>query len=77
VPAGHSGAVPSQRLLLSTLPEGREGLLLAGHESSSDSTEWLLNDVLQPSRRRGPLWIVEPPLVTGARMSVNDPFRSF
>jgi hypothetical protein len=23
--------------------------------------------------RQGPLWIVEPPLSTGERMSVNDP----
>jgi hypothetical protein len=26
--------------------------------------------------RQGPLWIVEPPLSTGERMSVNDPFQS-
>jgi hypothetical protein len=25
--------------------------------------------------RQGPLWIVEPPLSTGERMSVNDPNR--
>jgi hypothetical protein len=26
--------------------------------------------------RQGPLWIVEPPLSTGERMSVNDPLQS-
>ena len=26
--------------------------------------------------RQGPLWIVEPPLSTGERMSVNDPLLS-
>jgi hypothetical protein len=25
--------------------------------------------------RQGPLWIVEPPLSTGERMSANDPQR--
>ena len=25
--------------------------------------------------RQGPLWIVEPPLSTGERMSVNDPLQ--
>jgi hypothetical protein len=27
--------------------------------------------------RQGPLWIVEPLLSTGERMSVNDPMRPF
>ena len=27
--------------------------------------------------RQGPLWIAEPPLGTGKRMSVNDPLLSF
>ena len=27
--------------------------------------------------RQGPLWIVEPPLSTGERMSVNDPLRTY
>jgi hypothetical protein len=31
------------------------GLQPAGHGSSSDSTERLLNDVLQPSTHQGPL----------------------
>jgi len=30
-------------------------LELAGHGSSSDSTEWPLNDVLQRSKRKDPL----------------------
>jgi hypothetical protein len=45
--------------------------------SSSDSTERPLNDVHQPVMRRGPLWIVEPPLSIGERMSANDPDQPF
>ena len=35
-----------------------------------------LNEVEQPVMRKGPLCIVEPPLSTGERMSVNDPKQS-
>jgi hypothetical protein len=47
--------------------------LLAGRRHCRDSTERLLKDIQQPVMRQGPLWIVEPPLSTGERMSVNDP----
>jgi hypothetical protein len=30
----------------------------------------------QPVMRQWPLWIVEPPLSTGERMSVNNPKRT-
>ena len=32
-----------------------------------------LNGVLQPSRREIPVWIVEPPLSVGERLTVPDP----
>ena len=34
-----------------------------------------MDNVHRPSKREGPLWIVEPPLSTCERMSVNDPLQ--
>jgi len=39
-------------------------------------TERLLKDIQQPVMRQRPLWIMEPPLSTGERMSVNDPLQT-
>ena len=36
-----------------------------------------MNDVQPPVVRQGPRWIVDPPLGTGERMSVNDPEPSY
>jgi len=36
-------------------------------------TERPLNGVLQPCRREGPVWIVEPPFSAGERLTVDDP----
>ena len=49
---------------------------MAGRRHRCDSSERPLNDVQQPVARQGPLRIVEPPLSTGERMSVNDPLRT-
>jgi hypothetical protein len=49
---------------------------MAGRRHRRDSTERLLKDIQQPVKRQRPLWIVEPPLSTGERMSVNDPEQS-
>lgn len=46
---------------------------LAGRRHCSDSTGRPLKDIQQPVVRQGPLWIVQPPLGTGERVSVNDP----
>jgi len=38
-------------------------------------TERPLNGVLQPCRREGPVWIVEPPFSAGERLTVDDPLQ--
>ena len=52
-------------------------LQLAGQRPLPYRPEWPLNDVRQPAMGQGPVWIVEPPLSTGERMSVNDPDLTF
>jgi len=46
---------------------------VADCRSSSDSTERPLDQAQQPSRLEGPVWIVERPLSTGERPTVDDP----
>ena len=50
--------------------EGRP--LLAGCRSSRHWPERPLIDSELPSRREGPLWIVEPPFVAADRLTAND-----
>ena len=52
-------------------------LVMADSRSSSSSSERPLSDALQASKREGPVWIGEQPLIAARCAAVPDPLRTF
>ena len=66
----------TQRLLLSALTEGHEGLLLAGQRPTPSQPGRPLQNAQRPPRYEGLPCIIEPPFSGRDRSAVVDPFRS-